>query len=83
MESRAKIRKIKWSVQEIDYATSTIPERANEENVEEEIIRELKKISRTEEREYLGWDDPSQKGRTNTHIQILWIKGPYSGSQHT
>lgn len=51
--------------------TSTIPERANKENVEEEIIRELKKISRTEEREYLGWDDLSQKGRTNTHIQIM------------
>lgn len=71
MESRAKIRQINWSVQETDYATSTIPERANEENVEEEIIRELKKIPRTEEPQYLGWDDPSQKGRTNTHIQTM------------
>ena len=51
--------------------TSTIPERANKANVEEEITRELKKISRTEELEYLGWEDPSQKGRTNTHIQIM------------
>lgn len=67
MEKRAKIRKIKWSLQEIEYLRGIISDKANNENVEEGITKELDKTSQMEECEYLGFNNPPTGWWTNIH----------------
>lgn len=83
MENRAKIRKIKWCIQDIKYLISAIPERANKENVEEEILKELKKIAQTEEYEYPGccWLIHTMDKRP--HIKISIKRTKHLKLQHT
>lgn len=63
MENKTKIRKIKWSVQEIEYSISTSPEKANKENVEEGIIQELEEIVQSENVSIQAVMPPPQNGR--------------------